>query len=474
MYKLDIIQDYLTTNDDALPVYNPADRSLIANIKNHSLSSVKQQIEHMHSQKNIWSDKTSKERADIMMRWHKNLLSTAETLAHLISAESGKPLKEALGEVEYGANFIRWFAEEARRVYGDIIPSHSADKRILVSKQAIGLCAAITPWNFPLAMITRKIAPAIAAGCPIIVKPADKTPLSALALETIARQSGIPSSVFKVVTSKDASSIGKEFCSNSKIKKLSFTGSTQTGRLLMSQSANTIKKLSLELGGNAPFIVFEDAELSEAVRGAMASKFRNSGQTCVCANRFIVHKSIYTQFIAALSKEVAQLKPGPGLSANTNIGPLIDKNAVDKVNALVNDALNKGARLESEYEHLKSSDNYVFPAVVSGIDETMDIFHQEIFGPIATVMSFQSEQEAINIANNTDYGLASYFYTKDFARTWRVMEALEFGIVGVNEGIISTEVAPFGGIKQSGLGREGSKYGIEEYIEIKYCLLGGL
>jgi succinate-semialdehyde dehydrogenase/glutarate-semialdehyde dehydrogenase len=395
-------------------------------------------------------------------------------LAQLITAECGKPIAEARGEVAYGASFIEWFAEEAKRVYGEIVPTHAEGKRILVLRQPIGVCAAITPWNFPLAMITRKVAPALAAGCPILLKPAEATPLTALAIAGLATEAGLPKGLFQVVPTIDPASIGQLFCASTTIRKLSFTGSTQVGRLLMRQAADNIKKLSLELGGNAPFIVFDDANLDHAIEGALASKYRNAGQTCVCVNRFLVQAGIYDAFTQRFSERVAQLKVGAGVEEGSQIGPLINAAALTKVQGLVDDAVAQGAMVTLGGAPLAGSNAFYQPTVMTQVQPQMRIAQEEIFGPVSTLIRFETEAEAIAIANDTPYGLAAYFYANDLGRVWRVMEALEYGMVGVNEGIISTEVAPFGGIKQSGLGREGSRHGIDEYTELKYALMGGL
>jgi succinate-semialdehyde dehydrogenase/glutarate-semialdehyde dehydrogenase len=389
-----------------------------------------------------------------------------------MTAEQGKPLAETRGEVAYGASFIEWFAEEGKRIYGDVIPTNAAGRRLIVLKQPIGVVAAITPWNFPNAMITRKCAPALAAGCTFVIKPADETPLSALALAELAHRVGIPKGVFNVVTSSDAPSVGLELTQNPKVAKFSFTGSTEVGRILMKQCASTIKKVSFELGGNAPFIVFDDADLDAAADGAMASKFRNMGQTCVCANRILVQDKVYDAFAEKLSQRIAKLKVGDGFEDGVTQGPLITEDAVEKVERLLKDATGKGANVALGGKRLKGQ--FFSPTLVKDVTPAMDIANTEIFGPVATLFRFKTEDEAVRLSNDTEFGLAAYFYTRDIGRIFRVAEALEYGIVGINEGIISTEVAPFGGVKQSGIGREGSKYGIEDYVEIKYLALGGL
>jgi succinate-semialdehyde dehydrogenase/glutarate-semialdehyde dehydrogenase len=401
------------------------------------------------------------------------MMANQEDLAQILTAEQGKPLAEARGEIAYGASFIEWFAEEAKRVYGDTIPAPWADKRILVIKQPIGVAALITPWNFPNAMITRKAGPALASGCPAVIKPASQTPYSALAMAELGERAGIPKGVLNVITG-DSKAIGAELCANPKVRKLSFTGSTETGRILMRQSADTIKKLSLELGGNAPFIVFDDADLDAAVEGALASKYRNAGQTCVCANRLYVQDSVYDAFAAKLTEKVKGFKVGPGTEPGVVIGPLIDENGVKKVEAHVADALGKGARVVLGGKRHERGGLFFQPTVLTNVTRDMLVSHEETFGPVAPLIRFKTEQEVIDLANDSEFGLSGYFYSRDVGRIFRVAEAMETGIVGANVGIISTEVAPFGGVKQSGLGREGSKYGIEEYLEVKYILLGGI
>jgi succinate-semialdehyde dehydrogenase/glutarate-semialdehyde dehydrogenase len=401
------------------------------------------------------------------------MMANQEDLAQILTAEQGKPLTESRGEIAYGASFIEWFAEEGKRAYGDIIPQHQADKRILVIKQPIGVCALITPWNFPNAMITRKAGPALAAGCTVVIKPAGQTPYSALAMAELAERAGIPKGVLNVITG-DSKAIGAELCANPKVRKLSFTGSTETGRVLMRQCADTIKKLSLELGGNAPFIVFDDADLDAAVDGALASKYRNAGQTCVCANRLYVQDGVYDAFAARLTEKVKGFKVGPGTEPGVVIGPLIDENGVKKVEAHVADALDKGAKAVLGGKRHSLGGLFFQPTVLTGVTPDMQVSFEETFGPVAPLIRFKTEEEVIRLANNTEFGLSGYFYSRDVGRIWRVAEQMETGIVGVNVGIISTEIAPFGGVKQSGLGREGSKYGLEEYLEVKYILVGGI
>ncbi|HMW31727.1 MAG TPA: NADP-dependent succinate-semialdehyde dehydrogenase [Plasticicumulans sp.] len=418
-----------------------------------------------------WKALTAKERAGRLRKWFELLMANQEDLAQLMTAEQGKPLAESRGEIGYAASFIEWFAEEGKRIYGDTIPAHAADKRIVVLKEPIGVCAAITPWNFPAAMITRKAGPALAAGCTMVLKPASQTPYSALALAVLAERAGIPAGVLNVVTGS-AGEIGGELTANPVVRKLSFTGSTEIGCQLMAQCAPTVKKVSLELGGNAPFIVFDDADLDAAVDGAIASKYRNAGQTCVCANRLLVQDGVYEAFAEKLAAKVAQLKVGPGTGDGVTIGPLIDDKAVAKVEELLGDALGKGAKLVTGGQRHALGGSFFEPTLVTGVTPAMRMAKEEIFGPVAPLFRFSTEAEAIAMANDTEFGLAAYFYARDLGRVWRVGEALEYGIVGINTGLISTEVAPFGGVKHSGTGREGSKYGIEDYLEIKYLCMG--
>ena len=418
-----------------------------------------------------WKALTAKERAGRLRKWFELLMANQEDLAQLMTAEQGKPLAESRGEIGYAASFIEWFAEEGKRIYGDTIPAHAADKRIVVLKEPIGVCAAITPWNFPAAMITRKAGPALAAGCTMVLKPASQTPYSALALAVLAERAGIPAGVLNVVTGS-AGEIGGELTANPVVRKLSFTGSTEIGCQLMAQCAPTVKKVSLELGGNAPFIVFDDADLDAAVDGAIASKYRNAGQTCVCANRLLVQDGVYEAFAEKLAAKVAQLKVGPGTGEGVTIGPLIDDKAVAKVEELLGDALGKGAKLVTGGQRHALGGSFFEPTLVTGVTPAMRMAKEEIFGPVAPLFRFSTEAEAIAMANDTEFGLAAYFYARDLGRVWRVGEALEYGIVGINTGLISTEVAPFGGVKHSGTGREGSKYGIEDYLEIKYLCMG--
>ena len=461
-------------SEQGLVVTNPATGNVLATLRDMSDSEVNAIIAEADLAGVAWASLTAKSRAAKLKAWNDLILANQEKLAQLITAECGKPLAEARGEVAYGASFLEWFAEEAKRVYGDVIPAHAEGKQILVLKQPIGTAAAITPWNFPLAMITRKAGPALAAGCSMVLKPAEATPLTALALETLAQRAGIPAPLFRVITTTQPAHVGGILCASDTIRKLSFTGSTAVGKILMRQSADTMKKLSFELGGNAPFIVFDDADINAAVDGAMVSKYRNAGQTCVCVNRFLVQDSVYDDFVAKLTERVSAMKVGNGADEGVTVGPLINKAALDKVEMLMTDACDKGAKIVTGGHRVDGDGAFYAPTVLTEVTPEMAIFSNEIFGPVATVVRFNTEEEAIAIANATEYGLAAYFYTQNLGRSWRVMQALEYGMVGVNEGIISTEVAPFGGVKHSGLGREGSKYGIDEYLEIKYCLVGGL
>jgi len=455
-------------------VDNPATGEILGKVPDLGTAETRHAIESANRAFPAWSKKTAKERAIILRRWFDLMMANQEDLARLMTLEQGKPLTESRAEVAYAASFLEWFGEEAKRVYGDTIPGHQADKRIVVIKQPIGVVAAITPWNFPLAMITRKAAPAIAAGCTVVLKPAEQTPFSALALAELAERAGIPPGVFNIITG-DPKEIGAELTSNPSVRKLSFTGSTEVGKLLMAQCAGTIKKLSLELGGNAPFIVFDDADLAAAVEGAIASKYRNTGQTCVCANRLLIQDSVYDKFAEKLSAAVqSQLKPASGLEAGATQGPLIDDAAVKKVESHIRDAQSKGAKILLGGKRHALGGRFFEPTILTDVTPQMTVAREETFGPVAPLFRFHTEADAIALSNDTEFGLAAYFYGRDIARVWRVAEALEYGIVGINTGIISTEVAPFGGVKQSGLGREGSKYGIDEYLEIKYLCFGGI
>jgi succinate-semialdehyde dehydrogenase/glutarate-semialdehyde dehydrogenase len=461
------------SGDTRFHVVDPATGVLLAQVADLGAVETRRAIEAANAAWPAWRALTGKDRAAVLRRWFELILANADDLALLMTSEQGKPLAEARGEVGYGASFIEWFAEEGKRVYGDLIPSPAADRRLVVMKQPIGVCAAITPWNFPLAMITRKVAPALAAGCPVIAKPAEQTPLTALALAELAHRAGFPAGVFNVVTGAAASApaIGAELTANPIVRKLSFTGSTEVGRLLMAQCAPTVKKVSLELGGNAPFIVFDDADLDAAVQGAMASKYRNAGQTCVCANRLLVQDGIYEAFAAKLAEAVRGLQVGSGTEAGVTQGPLIDVAALEKVEAHVADAVAKGARVLTGGRRHSRGGTFFEPTVLADVTPAMRCAREETFGPVAPLFRFRDEAEAIALANATEFGLAGYFYARDVSRVWRVAEALEYGIVGVNTGIISNEVAPFGGVKQSGIGREGSRYGIDDYLEIKYVCL---
>ena len=450
-----------------LEVSNPFNGDVIGNVPSLTTDDVNDAVAASHEAQVTWAAKTPKERAELLQKWADLIDANKEDLAIIMTAEQGKPLTESRGEVGYANSFIRWFAEEGKRVYGDVIPANQTQLRHVILKQPVGVCAAITPWNFPAAMITRKAAPALAAGCTMIIKPATETPFSALALAVLAEQAGIPAGVIQVVTGK-SSTIGDILTGDPRIHKLSFTGSTEVGRTLMAQCAPTIKKLSLELGGNAPFIVFDDADLEKAAEGLIASKYRNAGQTCVCANRVYVQDSIKDKFLDVFVKKVAELNVGNGMDEGVDIGPLINKKALEKVQALLKDALDKGATLITGGSTNGASELSYNPTVITDISSDMDIAHEEIFGPIATIFTFKDEADVIRQANDTIYGLAAYFYSGSYARSWRVTEGLEYGIIGHNTGLISTEVAPFGGVKQSGFGREGSKYGIEEYVVTKY------
>jgi succinate-semialdehyde dehydrogenase / glutarate-semialdehyde dehydrogenase len=456
------------------PVYNPANGALVAQVADLGVEHTQQAIAAASQALPAWAHKTAKERAVILRRWHDLILAHADALATLMTAEQGKPLGEARGEVAYGASFIEWFAEEAKRAYGKVIPTTVASRRYLTMKQPVGVIAAITPWNFPIAMITRKVAPALAAGCPVIIKPAEDTPLSALALAALAHEAGIPAGVLNIIPGLDAPGIGKLLCASAQVRKLSFTGSTEVGKILYRQCADTVKKLSLELGGNAPFIVFDDADLDAAVVGALASKYRNAGQTCVCANRILVQESVYDAFANKLADAVAKLEVGPGTQANVSVGPLINQEALEKVDGLVRAALSQGAQALVGGARHGTSGLFYQPTVLTQVTPEMDVVTQEIFGPVAPLVPFKTEAEGIALANATPFGLASYFYARDMARIWRVSEQLEYGMVAVNDGLLSTEVAPFGGVKESGLGREGAAEGLDEYLELKYLCLGGI
>ncbi|MEZ9321530.1 NAD-dependent succinate-semialdehyde dehydrogenase [Vibrio sp. 10N.286.51.E5] len=461
----------VTEANNAVAVTNPATGELIGHAPVSSETELANAIEQAHVAQKEWAKIPAKSRAALLHRWHQLILENKDDLARIMTMEQGKPLAEATGEVVYGASFIEWFAEEAKRTYGDSIPSTVAGKRLVTIKQPIGVACAITPWNFPIAMITRKAAPALAAGCSFIVKPSDETPLSAFAVVELAYQAGIPKDLLQVVLGESPEQVGNLFTSHPLIKKISFTGSTRVGSILMAQAAKGIKRTSMELGGNAPFIVFDDADIDAAVQGAMASKFRNAGQTCVCANRFYVHSKVYDEFVAKFDQAVQQLKIGNGLDEGVTIGPVVSLNAKNNIQALINRAIEQGAAPVTPTQELNGL--FIQPVVLKDVKHSMDIVQQEIFGPVAPVMKFDTDEELIEMANDTIYGLASYFYSQNIHRVWNIAEALEYGMVGINDGLISTEVAPFGGVKQSGIGREGAKEGIDEYMDIKYLCFGG-
>ncbi|MCT9126608.1 NADP-dependent succinate-semialdehyde dehydrogenase [Cupriavidus gilardii] len=458
---------------ESFVVTNPATGAPIGKVPMMGAAETRRAIEAARVAQIDWRRRTALERSQILRKWHELMLAHADDLALLMTTEQGKPLPEARGEVVYAASFLEWFAEEGKRVCGDVLASPMADRRLVVVKEPVGVCAAITPWNFPLAMITRKVGPALAAGCTMVLKPAEDTPLSALALAVLAERAGVPAGVFSVVTG-DAVAIGGELTANPVVRKLTFTGSTEVGRILMRQSADTIKKLSLELGGNAPFIVFDDADLDAAVEGVIASKYRNAGQTCVCANRLYVHDKVYDAFARKLVAAVAQLKVGNGVEPGVLQGPLINEDAVAKVESHIADALDKGARVLVGGKRHSIGGTFFEPTVLADVTPAMRVAKEETFGPLAPLFRFHTDDEVVGMANDTEFGLASYFYSRDIGRIWRVAEALEYGMVGINTGLISNEVAPFGGVKQSGLGREGSRYGIEDYLEIKYLCMGGI
>ncbi|MCC7079757.1 MAG: NADP-dependent succinate-semialdehyde dehydrogenase [Burkholderiales bacterium] len=456
-----------------LSVTNPATGAVVGTVPRMGAAETRRAIEAANAAWPAWRAKTAKERAAILRKWFELMMQHQEDLAVLMTTEQGKPLTESRGEIAYGASFIEWFAEEAKRVYGDTIPAQFTDRRIVVIKQPVGICAAITPWNFPNAMITRKAGPALAAGCTMVIKPASQTPFSALALCELAERAGVPRGVLSVITGASGP-IGKELTENALVRKFTFTGSTEIGKQLMAQCAGTVKKISLELGGNAPFVVFDDADLDAAVEGAIASKYRNAGQTCVCANRLYVQDGVYDAFANKLAEKVSQMKVGNGLDAGVVQGPLIDAKAVEKVEEHIADALGKGASVIVGGKRHALGGTFFEPTVLAGVTQQMAMAREETFGPVAPLFRFKTEAELADLANATEYGLAAYFYSRDIGRIWRIAEALEFGIVGVNIGLISTEVAPFGGMKESGIGREGSKYGMEEFLEVKYLCMGGI
>jgi succinate-semialdehyde dehydrogenase/glutarate-semialdehyde dehydrogenase len=456
------------------PVYDPATGALIANVPSMGAAETRRAIEAANRAWKPWRSLLAKERSAILRRWFDLINKHSEDLAQILCAEQGKPIADARGEIAFANSYVEWFAEEAKRIYGDVIPAGQPNRRVVVLKESVGVVGCITPWNFPVAMVTRKCAPALAVGCTMVLKPAEDTPLSALALIDLAEQAGVPPGVFNIVTGGDPVAIGKEMTSNDLVRKISFTGSTEVGRLLMAQSAPTIKKLSLELGGNAPLIVFDDADLDLAVKGALASKYRNAGQTCVCANRMMVQDGIYEAFTEKLAEAVKTFKVGAGEEPGAQIGPLINADAVAKVERLVADALSKGGKVLTGGKRHGHGANFFEPTVIANATSDMAFAREEIFGPVAPIFRFKTEDEAVAMANDTEFGLAAYFFTKDLARAWRVSEQLEYGMVGINEGVISSAEAPFGGVKQSGLGREGSKYGFEDFLEVKYLCMGGL
>ena len=464
---------WIDAGEQRTEVHNPANGEVVGHIPSLGEAETAQAIEGSNEAFKTWRKKTAKERCALLRRWFELIQENAEDIARILTTEQGKPLAEAKGEVAYAASFIEWFSEEGKRAYGDVIPAPTDDRRLVVIKEPVGVTAAITPWNFPAAMITRKVAPALAAGCTMIVRPADATPFTAIALAVLAEEAGIPAGVLNLITGKSRV-IGGLLTQSPVVRKLSFTGSTEVGRVLAEQCAPTLKKLSLELGGNAPFIVFEDADIDAAVQGAIASKFRNAGQTCVCTNRLYVHDKVYDEFAQKLAKATADLKIGDGLDDGTDQGPLIDEGAVSKVEEHIADAVEKGGEVIYGGQRHERGGNFFVPTVVANVTQDMKIAHEETFGPVAPLFRFSSDEEVVELANDTEFGLASYFYSRDIARVWRVAEALEYGMVGINTGIISNEVAPFGGVKQSGYGREGSRYGMDEYMVMKYLCMGGL
>ena len=459
-------------SERSYPVVDPADGARVSVVPDMTAADAARAIDAAHAAQPGWSALPASRRATVLRRWYDLVLNSADDLARLITAEQGKPLTEADAEVRYGAGFIEWFAEEAKRVYGETVPAPSTDRRILVLRQPIGVAAAITPWNFPLAMITRKAAAALAAGCTIVVKPAELTPLTALALAELGTRAGLPPGVLNIVTTNAPAAVGTELCRNPLVRKLSFTGSTEVGRLLLRQAADTVKKCSMELGGNAPVIVFDDADLDVALRGVMNAKFRNAGQACIAANRILVQSGVHDRFAEAFGSAVKKLRVGPGREPDSAVGPLIDTSALEKVEAHVQDAIEKGARIAVGGKRHVLGGTFYHPTLLTGVTEEMRIFREETFGPVGAILRFEKEEEAIRLANDSEFGLAAYLYTRDVSRAFRAAEALEAGMIGLNEGMISTEVAPFGGIKQSGLGREGSRHGIEEYLELKYVCIG--
>ena len=462
------------TSEMTFPVLNPVDGSVIAEVADGGADIANQAVAAAKKAFPLWSGMSANERSKLLKKWFDLLIEHKDDLAMILTLEQGKPLPEATGEILYGAAYLEWFAEEAKRVYGDTIPAPSNDKRIVITKQPVGVVAAITPWNFPNAMIARKAAAALAAGCTFVVRPASETPLSALAMAELAVQAGIPAGVFNVITGKDSQAMGKVLTTHNDIAKFTFTGSTAVGKKLIAQCASTVKRVSMELGGNAPFIVFDDADIDAAVAGAIASKYRNAGQTCVCTNRIFVQRSVLKEFSDKLTVAVRELKVGDGTVSGTEIGPLINESAVNDVNALVQTSIEQGATLEVGGKRLPNGRNFYEPTILSGVTNDMAVAKNEIFGPVSAIIAFDSEQEVIGYANDTEYGLAAYFYSRDIGRIWRIAEALEYGMVGINEAILSNATAPFGGVKQSGNGREGSKYGLDDYLTIKYLCMGGI
>ncbi len=458
-------------NNATFPVTNPARGDVLIDVADIGVDETRQAIEAARQSQKDWAKRTGKERAAVLRKWHDLMVENADDLGRILTAEMGKPFAEAKGEILYGASFIEWFAEEAKRVYGETIPGHQPDKRIVVIKQPVGVVASITPWNFPNAMIARKVAPALAVGCGFVARPAKETPLSALSMAVLAERAGVPKGLFSVITSSKSSEVGKEFCDNPTVRKLTFTGSTEVGRILLAQGAKQVMKMSMELGGNAPFIVFDDADLDAAVEGAMISKYRNNGQTCVCANRIYVQAGVYDAFAKKLAQAVENMTIGDGLEDGVGTGPLINMDAVDKVEEHIKDATSKGATIKTGGKRHALGGTFFEPTVLTGVTKDMLITNDETFGPVAPLFKFEDEEDVIEQANDTIFGLASYFYAKDLSRVWQVAEALEYGMVGVNTGLISTEVAPFGGVKQSGLGREGSSHGIDDYLELKYICM---
>lgn len=461
-------------NGATVDVRNPSTGDVVATVASLSEVETRRAIESAEEAMKSWQKTSCKERAKVLRSWYDLIMANQEDLAKILTAEQGKPLAESMGEIAYGASYMEWFAEQSKRVDGDVIPAPSGDKRIIVIKQPVGVVASITPWNFPNAMITRKVAPAIAAGCTVVGKPATETPLSALALCVLAEEAGVPAGVMNMVVGSSSRAIGGELTSNPIVKKVTFTGSTPVGKVLMEQCAATVKKTSMELGGNAPFIIFDDADLDAAVAGAVASKYRNAGQTCVCSNRMLVQEGVYDAFVEKLAAAVADFSVGDGFSDGVTMGPLVNAKAVNDVDTLVQDAVSKGATLAVGGQRSDLGDCYYEPTILTQVDQSMRVFSEEIFGPVAPIFKFSTEEEALAMANDTEFGLAAYFYTRDIGRVWRVGEGLEYGIVGINEGIISNEMAPFGGVKESGSGREGSKYGMDDYLELKYMCMGGI